>query len=231
MPGERRPSARLTESRWPERGRCEPRGGPARSALPLSGGGMDGSGPATSRRARSNPSPRTAACRNRRAACRCGCPRRRPCWGSCGWSPNPSWSSSRMTCPRSPNWCCSNRSSPCSSSTTASRSTSWPSNQSPSCRRGGGGGVGDQRTPGEEARGQCAHGEHVAEADLHWVFPSSRVERQPIRAGTTHGAPRIWAQPQNAIGECEELPDERMNIHRICSRPSHSRRHCASQLT
>ena len=48
-----------------------------------------------------------------------------------------------------------------------------------------------------------------------WVgCPSCRMNRQPVRAGTSHAAPRTCGWPQNDVRVWEELSDERMTILR-----------------
>lgn len=71
-----------------------------------------------------------------------------------------------------------------------------------------------------------------------WWCPFVRVERRPVRTGTAHGAPRIWARPQNDVGGCAESRDERVTIHRTPQRPRTgcgalvcSGRHVPSQRT
>ena len=77
--------------------------------------------------------------------------------------------------------------------------TWWPHRRPTRRRRGGRRSV--RRWPG-----RC-------EGGSAWLSAFRLLKRRPIRAGTPHGAPRIWVQPQRDMGGCEELSDERMTIH------------------
>ncbi len=51
-------------------------------------------------------------------------------------------------------------------------------------RRARGGGVGDDGTTGDQAGGQRAQRQQIAQSDFHGCCLSSRVVRPPVRAGT-----------------------------------------------